>query len=115
MKDKKSPYYVAEDLKKFGKVSEAVPDLGDKFFDWYGSVFKEGALTAREKSLMALSVSLALKCPYCIEAYTKDCIKRGVSEEQMTEAMHVSSAIRGGASMVHGVQMKNYIDKLIMC
>ena len=115
MKEKKqTPYYVSEDLKKFGKVSESVPDLGDKFFDWYGSVFKEGALTAREKSLIALAVSMTLQCPYCIEAYTKDCIKRGVSEEQMTESMHVASAMRAGASMVHGVQMKNFIDKLVM-
>jgi len=115
MKDKKqTPYYVAEDLKKFGNVSEAVPELGEKFFDWYGSVFKEGALSAREKSIIALSVSITLQCPYCIEAYTKDCIKRGVTEEQMTEAMHVASTMRAGVSMVHGVQMKNFIDKLVM-
>ena len=26
----------------------------------------------------------------------------------MTEAVHVASAIRGGASLVHGVQMRNH-------
>jgi hypothetical protein len=26
--------------------------MGEKFFRYYGEVFKEGALTAREKSLM---------------------------------------------------------------
>ena len=107
-------YYDPDDLKKFGKIKDFQPELGEKFFDYYGSVFKEGALTAREKSLIALAVSMTLQCPYCIEAYTKDCIKRGVSEEQMTESMHVASAMRAGASMVHGVQMKNFIDKLVM-
>jgi len=32
----------------------------------------------------------------------------------MTEAVHVASAIRGGASLVHGVQMKNVNSKLTM-
>ena len=30
----------------------------------------------------------------------------------MTEAVHVAAAIRGGASLVHGVQMKNIVKKL---
>jgi 4-carboxymuconolactone decarboxylase len=32
----------------------------------------------------------------------------------MTEALHVASAIRGGASLVHGVQMRNSADKVSM-
>jgi alkylhydroperoxidase/carboxymuconolactone decarboxylase family protein len=107
-------YYNASDLKKFGKVSEAVPDLSNKFFEWYGDVFKEGALSKREKAIMALAVSFAVQCPYCIDAYTNDSLKLGFTEEQMVEAMHVAAAIKGGAAMVHGVQMKNILDKKIM-
>jgi hypothetical protein len=44
-------YYNAEDLKKFGNVSEFQKNLGDKFFDYYGEVFKDSELTAKEKSL----------------------------------------------------------------
>ena len=53
-----------------------------------------------------------MQCPYCIDAYTNDCLNKGVSPEQMMEAVHVAAAIRGGASLVHGVQMKNMIKKL---
>jgi 4-carboxymuconolactone decarboxylase len=28
--------------------------------------------------------------------------------------VHVAAAIRGGASLVHGVQMRNHVDKLSM-
>jgi 4-carboxymuconolactone decarboxylase len=31
--------------------------------------------------------------------------------EEMTEAIHVACAIRGGASLVHGVQMRNVAEK----
>jgi alkylhydroperoxidase/carboxymuconolactone decarboxylase family protein len=107
-------YYDPEDLKNFGKITEWNKNLGDKFFDWYGDVFQPGALTAREKSLIALAVSHAVQCPYCIDAYTVDTLEKGCNEEEMMEAVHVASAIRGGATLVHGTQMMKKANKLSM-
>ena len=105
-------YYNPEDLAKFGTIGEEAPQLAEKFFDYYGAVFAEGALTAREKSLIALAVAHAVQCPYCIDSYTNTCMEMGVTKEQMTEAFHVANAIRGGAALAHGVQMKNIVKKL---
>jgi 4-carboxymuconolactone decarboxylase len=77
-------------------------------------VFEPGALTAREKSLIALAVAHAVQCPYCIDAYSKDCLEKGADFEQMTEAVHVVTAIRGGASLVHGMQMREHTSKIGM-
>ena len=107
-------YYDPKDLKEFGKITEWQQELGEKFFDWYGAVFQEGALTAREKSLIALAVSHTVQCPYCIDAYTKDLIKKGVEEAEMMEALHVAGAIRSGATMVHGVQMMKKANEMLM-
>jgi alkylhydroperoxidase/carboxymuconolactone decarboxylase family protein len=107
-------YYNPADLNKFGDVSEFGPELAKKFFDYYGDVFKEGALTAREKSLIALAVAHTVQCPYCIDAYSTDTLEKGCSEEQMMEAVHVAVAIRGGASLVHGVQMMNKVKDVTM-
>ncbi|MCH4551596.1 MULTISPECIES: arsenosugar biosynthesis-associated peroxidase-like protein [Aestuariibaculum] len=107
-------YYDPADLKKFGKISEWNEELGAKFFEYYGKVFEEGALTEREKSLIALAVSHTIQCPYCIDAYTGDGLQRGITKEEMMEALHVAAAIRGGASLVHGVQMMNKVNKLDM-
>jgi alkylhydroperoxidase/carboxymuconolactone decarboxylase family protein len=107
-------YYDPKDLGKFGDIKDFQPDLAKKFFDWYGDVFKDGALTAREKSLIALAVSHAVQCPYCIDAYTQDTLKRGCDEAEMMEAVHVAAAIRGGATLVHGVQMMNKANELLM-
>lgn len=107
-------YYKQEDLKKFSNVSEFNEDLAKKFFDYYGKVFEEGALSAREKSLIALAVAHAIQCPYCIDAYSHDALDKGSNEEQMMEAVHVATAIRGGASLVHGVQMMNHVKKVSM-
>lgn len=107
-------YYESSDLSKFGKISEFQKILGDKFFNWYNEVFKDSALSAKEKSLIALAVAHAVQCPYCIDAYSTDAFEKGYSEAQMMEAVHVASAIRGGASMVHGVQMMNKVKEISM-
>lgn len=107
-------YYHCADLSRFSEIGEGAPGLAEKFFDWYGAVFADGALSKREKALIALAVAHAVQCPYCIDAYANDALKQGADLEQMTEAVHVAAAIRGGASLVHGVQMKNHVKKVAM-
>lgn len=107
-------YYKPEDLPKFEEIGKEAPELARKFFDYYGAVFAEGALSEREKALIALAVAHAIQCPYCIDAYTKTSLEKGSNVAEMTEAIHVATAIRGGASLVHGVQMRNIAEKLSM-
>ena len=107
-------YYDPADLPKFSEMSEGSPELWKKFMEYYGAVFEEGALSEREKALIALAVASAVQCPYCIDAYTQASLEKGSNLEQMTEAIHVANAIRGGSSLVHGVQMKNIVAKVSM-
>ena len=107
-------YFNREDLKKFGNITDFQESLGKKFFEWYGEVFEEGALSVREKSLIALAVAHALQCPYCIDAYSSSCLEKGADEEQMMEAVHVAAAIRSGTTLVYGVQMMNHVNRLSM-
>jgi 4-carboxymuconolactone decarboxylase len=107
-------YYHPDDLGRFKEIGKNIPDLAAKFFEWYGAVFADGALSAREKSVIALAVAHAVQCPYCIDAYSRDALEKGADLDQMTEAVHVAAAIRGGASLVHGVQMRGHACKLAM-
>ncbi|TYZ07880.1 4-carboxymuconolactone decarboxylase [Hymenobacter lutimineralis] len=110
----KSTYYNPADLAKFCNITEWQAEMGNKFFGYYAEVFKEGALTEREKALIALAVAHAVQCPYCIDAYTTDSLQKGADEAQMMEAVHVAAAIKGGAVLVHGVQMMNKAKELSM-
>lgn len=105
-------YYNPDDLSKFSSISEDNKELWDNFNKWYGETFKANALSEREKSLMGLAVAHAIQCPYCIDAFTRGTLEKGGTSEQMAEAVHVASAVRGGASLVHSVQMKNIIKEL---
>ena len=110
----RSHYYHAHDLAAFPEIGKHAPALAEKFFAYYEAVFAEGALSAREKSLIALAVAHSVQCPYCIDAYSNDALAKGSDLEQMTEAVHVAAAIRGGASLVHGVQMRHHAEKVGM-
>lgn len=105
-------YYDPKDLDRFADIGKDAPELAKMFFSYYGAVFAEGALSEREKALIGLAVAHAVQCPYCIDAYTRSCLEKGSNLEEMTEAVHVVNAIRGGASLVHGVQMRKIAEKL---
>lgn len=107
-------YFNPEDLKQFKNITDFQKEYGDKFFEWYGTVFQEGALSAREKALIALAVAHTVQCPYCIDAYTSTCLSKGADEEQMMEAVHVAAAIKSGATLVNSVQMMNQVKKKLM-
>jgi alkylhydroperoxidase/carboxymuconolactone decarboxylase family protein len=107
-------YYDSADLPKFEEIGKDAPELAKKFFDYYNTVFAEGELSEREKSLIALAVAHTVQCPYCIDAYTQACLEKGSNTTEMTEAIHVAVAIRGGSSLVHGVQMRNVAQKMTL-
>lgn len=107
-------YFNPEDLKKFGNIVDLQEPMGKKFFDYYGEVMKEGALTEREKALIALAVSHAMQCPYCIDAYSTTCLEKGCDEEQMMEAVHVAATMKAGITLVFSTQMMNHIKRLTM-
>jgi len=107
-------YYHSQHLPHFTEMGKNRPELADKFFDYYGAVMGDGVLSRREKALIALAVSHAVQCPYCIDAYSKNSLEAGADLDQMTEAVHVAAAIRGGASLVHGMQMRDHHDAVSM-
>jgi alkylhydroperoxidase/carboxymuconolactone decarboxylase family protein len=110
-----SEYYESEDLKKFGAIGRHAKQLADGFFKYYDAATgAEGALSRREKALIALAVAHAQKCPYCIDAYTTQCLETGANPEQMMEAVHVAAAMQAGITLVHAVQMHNHLDKLVL-
>ena len=105
-------YYESKDLKRFAEVGKFKPELMKKFFEYYGeSTETDGALSKREKALIALAISHFKQCPYCIDAYTTASLEAGSNPEQMSEAVHVAASMAAGMTLVHGVQLLNNLEK----
>ena len=108
-------YFDPKDLKRFGRIAEHQPEMGKEFFAWYeNATYGDTALTQREKALIALAVSHTIRCPYCVDAFTTNCLESGADEEQMMEAVHVAAAIQAGSTLISSVQMIKQAEKLGM-
>ncbi|MBB4078167.1 alkylhydroperoxidase/carboxymuconolactone decarboxylase family protein [Lewinella aquimaris] len=110
-----NPYSDPKDLRTFGKITEWQEEMGEKFFSWYSGVTEgDSALTEREKALIALAVSHAIQCSYCIDAYTTNSLQAGADEEQMMEAVHVAAAVKAGTTLIYARQMQRQVEKVTM-
>ncbi len=104
-------YYEKKDLLDFPNIGEYAPKEGKKFFEYYGQAIAAGALSEREKVLIALSVSHTENCPYCIDAFTNKCLSLGISNDEMMEAVHVGAAMKAGVVLAHSTQMRKIVKK----
>ena len=84
-----------------GRINREAPDLGRGFATFYQSIMKEGALTLREKELIATAISVAMRCEPCIYLHTRGCLKAGATREQVLEAAAVATMMQGGPAFVY--------------
>ena len=54
-------YYNSEDLKKFGDITNWNKKLGEKFFDYYKEVFKEGLKIDSQNLAIINNLGMAYK------------------------------------------------------
>jgi AhpD family alkylhydroperoxidase len=82
-------------------MKEQTPDLARGFGAFYQTVMKEGALSVREKELIALAIGLAERCTPCINLHVQGCLKAGATSEQILEAAGVAVMMQGGPAFTH--------------
>ena len=55
-----------------------------------------GAIPVKYKELMALAVAFTTQCPYCIEIHAKKAREAGCSDQEISEVVAISAALRAG-------------------
>ena len=87
--------------KDSAKMKEQIPDTINGFGGLFSKVMKDGALSLREKELVALGIGVAQRCTPCIVAHTKKCLVAGATKEQILEAASVAVVMNGGPAYMH--------------
>ncbi len=77
------------------------PGPAEAFRAFSRSVFAEGAVSAKTKQLIAVAVAHVTQCPYCIRAHTQAAVRRGVTAEEIMEAIWVAAEMRAGGAYAH--------------
>lgn len=94
------------DYKKgLGVFTEKMPKVAGHFNAFTEECFAPGALSQKDKQLMALSIGVAMQDEYCIIYHTKGSLDQGATEQEMMEACGVSAAFGGGAAMSQAVTL----------
>jgi AhpD family alkylhydroperoxidase len=88
------------------------PDITKAFGGLFKTLMKEGALSVKEKELIALGIGLAVRCVPCINLHVEKCLKAGATREQILEAAGVAVMMQGGPSFTHVPAVIEALDHL---
>jgi AhpD family alkylhydroperoxidase len=92
-------------LTRLKKLDQNAPEATKAFWAFDKAVFAEGALSVRDKQLIAVAVALTTQCPYCIELHTKTAREAGANDTHLAEVALVAAAMRAGAAVTHATHL----------
>jgi AhpD family alkylhydroperoxidase len=108
----KTREYFAKFKTDIEKLKAEIPDTVGGFAGLFTKVMKDGAITVKEKELIALGIGVALHCPPCIRAHTQKCLDAGATRQQILEAASVAVMMAGGPAYVHIPIVLDTLDDL---
>ncbi|MCJ7728794.1 MAG: carboxymuconolactone decarboxylase family protein [Sedimentisphaerales bacterium] len=108
----KTREYFAKFKADMDKMKAEIPDTVQGFGGLFAKVMKDGALTAREKELIALGIGVAIHCPPCISGHVQNCLDAGATRQQILEAASVAVVMAGGPAYVYIPVVLDTLDDL---
>lgn len=72
------------------------PDIGKAFGPFFQTLMKDGALSVKQKELIAVGIAVATRCEPCIYAHVEKCFKNGVTGAEIMDAVSVAVMMGGG-------------------
>tara|TARA_R110000868_G_scaffold241497_2_gene496304 strand:- start:48618 stop:48980 length:363 start_codon:yes stop_codon:yes gene_type:complete len=88
------------------------PDISSGFGAMFGKLMGEGALSVREKELIALAIGMALRCEPCMYSHIEKCVKAGATRAQIIELAGVVVTMQGGPGYVYVPKLLEALDAL---
>lgn len=68
---------------------EKMPDVAQNFNGLMDIVFKDGSLSSKTKELIALGISVAVRCEPCMNYHIEKAISLNATNDEILEAMSV--------------------------
>ncbi len=81
------------------KLDLKLPDVEKAFMDLHSAVFSDGNLSVKQKELIAIGISVAIRCSPCIRNHVSKAIEAGASKEEILETASVALLMRGGPAI----------------
>jgi AhpD family alkylhydroperoxidase len=105
-------YHDENDLKLMREMRKLAPEDFNAWLGLNNIVGREnGAIPKKYRELIAIAVSCATQCPYCIEAHASAAQAAGATREEVVEASLIAGALRAGSAATHGAMALKFFDQ----
>jgi AhpD family alkylhydroperoxidase len=111
MTEKNFPEIYSHISDLMGEYGKQAPNTMGGFTQLHKATAAGGALSAKIKELIALSISIAICCEGCIAFHVHDALKAGATKAEIVDAIGVAIMLGGGPAMVYGVQTLNAVEQ----
>lgn len=100
-----------EIVSTMGRLADSEPDTMTGFNALHRAAMAEGELSSKVKELIALGISIAVRCDGCIAFHVHDALRAGASRAEVAETVGVAILMGGGPSMVYGTDAMRALDQ----
>ena len=91
-------------------LNEKDPEVLRSLYSYRRKVFRDGAMFAKDKELIALALSCGSKCEKCFTHHAEEAKKKGATGEEIMEALEVAMYMLGPSAMIWTEEIDNYIN-----
>lgn len=88
------------------------PEIGRAFAPFFQGLMKEGALTVKQKELIAVGISVAIRCEPCIDAHVEKAVKAGATGAEVMEAAGVAVMMGGGPAYTYAPLVSSALERV---
>ena len=96
-----------------GTLSKENPKIAEGFVTMHKAAGEDKALTAKTKELIALGISITIRCEGCIASHMGPAIKAGATKDEIMETIGVSVVMGGGPSVVYGEKAYEAMNEMM--
>jgi AhpD family alkylhydroperoxidase len=104
--------YYDESPARMAHAKAAAPEVVRGFGGLFQAVMKEGAMSVRDKELVALAIGMAVRCDNCIYAHVEKALKAGATRQQVMETAGVAVMMQGGPTYTYLPKIVEALDAL---
>jgi len=93
------------------KLNQAMPEVMKHMDGLFGASLAEGALSLKEKELIVVGISVAMRCDTCIVMHLEKALAAGATRAEIMEACGLAIAMGGGPVMACVPVAVNFLEE----
>ena len=96
---------------RLSQLRASTPQVMKAFNELGRAATAPGVLDAKTKELIALALSVAVRCDPCIGFHTQALVKLGATRQEVDEALGVATYMGGGPSLMYAASAVAAFDE----